>query len=156
MFLLGARIIAKQRKVGSALRRQDDHFVENLANGADEIEQANYLLSDGGLDSKSTRREKELYSLPKTVAPHFQVLPVNTESQTTDHLTLVVLSERKEIFNLLRQRALLSINEKLNGVWTCVEKTEKWGPILFVCFRVSLTNHESSQMTIEAMTTIAR
>ncbi len=38
MFLLGARIIAKQRKVGGALQRQDDHFAENLANGADEIE----------------------------------------------------------------------------------------------------------------------
>jgi len=63
------------------------------------------------------------------------VLPVNTETQTTDHLTQVVLGERKEIVNLLRQRPWFSINEKLNGVRTCVEKTEKWGPILVVCFK---------------------
>src|SRR5215469_12568267 len=65
VFLLSARIIAKQRKVGRDLRREDDHFVENLADSADEIEQAGSLLFEGCLVLKTVRPEKKTLCRPE-------------------------------------------------------------------------------------------
>jgi hypothetical protein len=116
VFLFRTWIKAEQGKVGGALRRKGDHFVEDLADGTDEVEQPGNLLSDGRLVLKIFCSDIKLEPvLCETGTMHCQVLPVNTDER-------VVLSKRKQILDTLRKWPLFSIHEKLDRIRTGVEK----------------------------------
>jgi hypothetical protein len=109
--------------MGRYLRRQDDHFVQDSSDGADEIEEPGELLSESCLVLKTFDRDIKLYSLLcGTIATNGQVFLVNMDDWGSIDDWGALSGESKKVFNTLWEWPLFSINEKLNRIRTRVEK----------------------------------